>query len=1077
MIDNAKIIQDIFLLYELSLAVGTSLDPLENCQKFLRELTYRKRLSYAAVWLRDEEEGDLNLFFGTPEQKIALRQIPKDHFILERLKKRSFFSLATGDPGFLSLVQETNISGGAYAVYRLGDLGFLKIFSTWRQEKFPKMEMSQLESVIYKFKVSLDGCLAHKRLAEESAKRRNIQKELEKTNARFFDLFENMNDSLVIFDEQGNILEANQAAKKLALIDQLEKPNFWLLVPPDEIENTKAAFHSLVKEGEKTGFEVRIVRPDGQSRFIQVNSSGIFKNGRLVGSRHIIRDISERKRAEKDVENSQIRLSSLIRNLQAGILLENETRHILLVNQTFCTIFGIPAPPEALLGMDCSRSAEQSKVLFKDPEGFVAGIEALIKKRELTAAEELHMVDGRVLERDYIPLFSKGNYLGHLWQYRDITEKRNAAEAIRKSEEKYRGIIENMELGLLEVDNNEVVQRVYDRFCDMTGYQQEELLGKVASEILIPKDQQYIMARQQADRSKGKAGVYEIQLRKKDGSMIWVLISGAPLINREGEVIGSLGIHYDITARKKLERQLAKAKQQAEQARATEQQFLANMSHEIRTPMNAVIGMTHLLYDTPINEQQKEYLDALRFSGDTLMGIINNILDFSKIGAGELEIEEKPFNLIQLAQLLKQTFQFKLKNKPVSVVLNYDRRISNLVVADSTRINQILTNLMGNASKFTDSGTIGLSVELKEIQGDLYLVKFEVHDTGIGIPADKMETIFQSFKQADVKIARKFGGTGLGLAIVKQLVEILGGTIAVRSREGAGTTFSVELPLKNSGRRAVEKEIGKDNIGEEAKVFLSGLNVLVVEDNLMNQRLISKILDVWTCDYDIAGDGQAALQKTMETKYDLILMDIHLPGIDGCETTELMRSDAANPNQKSLIIALTAAALLEEKKRALKSGMNDFLSKPFSPLSLRKLALQKLNFQSTEKRADDKKQKDVPTPSIEIDLNYLSELSEGDPFFIRDMIETFLRETPEAILKMSRDLQEKNWDSLYRTAHSLKPNFMMLGMTTQEKDAAQLEKMVKAGAYELDILQTLVNRLDRDVQALIPLLKEKLKEI
>jgi PAS domain S-box-containing protein len=1195
-------VQETFLLYELSLAVGSSLDPLENCRKFLHVLAGQKGLTYAAIWLLDPSTRSYRLFYATPHREMLSDEIPGHHFILQQLEQRPFFSLCDEEPPFSGLVQETHITAGAYAIFGLGKVGFLKLFSAGRKYAFPKMEMSQLEAVIHKFAVSLEGSMAFQQLREESQKRLAVQRELEKSNERFSDLFENMIDALVIFDEQGNIVEANKAAKELAQIDRLPTPNLWRLVPPGEIENTKAAFRSLIEKGQALGFEARIVVPDGSTKHVQVNSSGIFQGKRLVGSRNIVRDvtqqkkaeaalleserrlsqiidtsldavitidqqgiitewnqqaekifgyakeemlgapmaewilphrhreahaqgmerflttgvgkvvnrrieftalkrsgeefpvelsinpiklgdqyffnaflrdISERKRSEEVIRNNQVRMRELIGNLQSGVLLENERREIVLVNQFFCDIFGIPAPPAALIGMDCSQSAEQSKGLFVDPEGFVQGIENRLRNRRLAVGEELQMTDGRILERDYIPLYSDDKYLGHLWQYRDLTEKRRAADAIRKSEEKYRGIIENMELGLLEVDREGKVTRAYNRFCDMTGYRESELIGRDAAEILIPADQRYIMDRQSADRLRGKAGIYEIQLRKKDGALIWVLISGAPLINAEGAMVGSLGIHYDITKRKNLERALNQAKQQAEQARLAERQFLTNMSHEIRTPMNAVIGMTHLLYETPINEDQKELLDALRFSADTLLGVINNILDLSKIEAGELEIEEKPFNLLQLAQALKRTFQFKLREKPVSVTLEYDERIDCLVIADPVRINQILTNLLANASKFTHSGTVGLRIVLKSHQEGNYLIRFEVHDTGIGIPADKIDTIFQNFKQADIQVTRKFGGTGLGLAIVKQLVELMNGRIEVESEQGRGSTFAVELRLKDSGTKAVAENFSRDRIGREEKQFLAGLRVLAVEDNTMNQKLISRILDTWECECRIVSNGQEALQATAQHEYDLILMDIHMPGMDGYEATRYIRSDQENPNQLKPIIALSAAALLDEKKRAQEAGMNAFLTKPFSPRGLRSMVLQQLKLQSATPQTPAA----PPADTIEVDLSYLFELSGDDPFFVRDMIETFLKETPEALRRTNEYFRKKDWEPLYRQVHSLKPNLMMLGMKAQESMAAEVEKILKSQEYDMPRLQALIKQVAKDIEASFPVLLAALKTI
>lgn len=524
MTDKIKIIQDISLLYELSLSVGSSLDPQEDCHRFLRTLISRKSLNFGSVWLNRVGAGGAafcDLFYIHPNFREGKTSVAFSHFILQALATKPYLSISSQDPHFGAVMHEKKVGKGSYAIFKLGDLGFLKLFASNRPTGFDEMELAQLKQVVDKLKISLDGCFAHIQLKEET-------------------------------------------------------------------EN------------------------------------------RLV--------------AAKKIEQSRVRMETLIANLQAGILLEDSERKIALVNQAFCDIFGIPVQPELLVNTDCSKAAEHSKHLFKDPEGFSNSIDEVLKNRVLLKSEVLFMVNGKVLERDYVPLFSGDEYQGHLWQYRDITERQNAQQAIQESEEKYRGVLENMELGLLEVDLEENILRTNNAFCQTLGYRTEELIGHKTEKFLTEVSKKTIAARLE-ELKKGQPGVYELQVKRKDGTLIWLLVSGAPLKNPQGQTIGSIGIQFDLTERKKLEQELAEATMSADRARLAERQFITHMSHEIRTPINALIGMTHLLYETQPNETQKEYLNGLRFSADSLLGIVDNILDLSKIDAGEIEFEQKPFDL------------------------------------------------------------------------------------------------------------------------------------------------------------------------------------------------------------------------------------------------------------------------------------------------------------------------------------------------------------------------------------------------------------------------------------------------
>ena len=522
--------------------------------------------------------------------------------------------------------------------------------------------------------------------------------------------------------------------------------------------------------------------------------------------------------------------------------------------------------------------------------------------------------------------------------------------------------------------------------------------------------------------------------------------------------------------------ELNKAKITAEQSQRAEQQFLANMSHEIRTPMNAVIGMTHLLYETPLTAIQKEYVSSLQFSADNLMGLINNILDLSKIEAGELQFEEEPFNLKKLMIGLHKAYELKLKSQPVLVTLDFDPLVQNMILGDSTRLNQILNNLLSNASKFTQQGAINIRVLLLKKENHRYWIEFQIQDSGIGIPKEKVNLIFQNFKQADTDVSRKYGGTGLGLTIVKELVELQGGIIKVESTLSEGSIFKVLLPLSFTDIKAGEEEEKNKEDRAIKENFLKKLSLLVVEDNEMNQKLITKILEIWDVTFDLSINGMEAISLTQQKQYDMILMDINMPIIDGVEATNIIRKDKQNLNHKTPIMAMTAAALLEEKNKALQAGMNDYITKPFSPNILLDKIYYLMNKDSQKPASKMLEVDNETTTTPTFDLEYLYNFSNGDQKFVHDMVQTFLKEIPIALEVLQTGIIEKDWKIVHNTAHRLKPNFMMLGMKQQQLQSETIEQMIKKEKIDMTKFDLLTKQIKDAVTFVFPLLNQQVQE-
>ncbi|MFN8430934.1 MAG: ATP-binding protein [Spirosomataceae bacterium] len=601
---------------------------------------------------------------------------------------------------------------------------------------------------------------------------------------------------------------------------------------------------------------------------------------------------------------------------------------------------------------------------------------------------------------------------------------------LKYSEEKYRDIMENLELGMIEVDNNEVITKVFPSFKKLTGYDENDLLGKLAHEVLLadPSFLQTINS-QNSRRKDGESGVYEVPLRKKNGEVLWVIINGSPIRDSEGNIVGSVGIHYDITYKKRTQEALEQANFEAEKARMSEKRFLANMSHEIRTPINGILGMAHLLADTMPSPKQSEYIRAILYSADMLQNLVSDILDISKIEAGEMQMMEQAFSMKDLINSILQTFRLRLSGKNVELEFKYDEEIENEVIGDSTFLTQILMNLLSNAAKFTEEGKIGVEVGLLCKLGDYYMTEIKVSDTGKGIPKNQIGKIFDSFKQVDEQNKSKYGGTGLGLAIVKQLVNLHGGEISVESEVGIGSTFIFTLPLKDS----MQKPKDLISISENLSDTVFNAKILLAEDNMLNQKYAESLLNKWGIEVSKAENGLVAVQLHGSQKFDLILMDLRMPELDGYEATKIIR----DRDKETPIVALTASAVNDEIDQARAMGMNDILTKPFAPNQLKSMLGKYLTAQKSEVSIQQPEPEEVPN-------DYLEKIYGNDIRYASDMFELFLNTVPAQMTQLEVLVNEEKVSDIGFLAHQMKPSFSMVGLPEITAAFQSFEKLAKS---------------------------------
>lgn len=677
-----------------------------------------------------------------------------------------------------------------------------------------------------------------------------------------------------------------------------------------------------------------------------------------------------------------------------------------------------------------------------------------------------------ILEQKALELFNANEELRRLNENLEgkVEERTRKLEA---SELKYRMIMENMQLGLLELDLERRIVRAYDKFCQMTGYTQQELEGKILEKVLLSEKTNRELDAKGIGKDNNETHSFETQLVKKNGKPLWVLVSISPIYNLNNERIGTLGIHFDLSARKELEEDLATARDEAERAKDAESQFLARMSHEIRTPLNAIIGMSHILFDTNPSDDQQEYLSILKSSADILLALINDILDFSKIQAGEITVNPKEFDLSGLIRSLQKTFQHKLEGKPVEVVTEIDDRIKHLLVGDDLLLNQILLNLLGNAAKFTSKGRIGVQVKCLEKVENSIRLQFIVHDTGIGVSQEKLELIFENFKQADGNVRHKFGGTGLGLAITRQLVELQGGHIHAESVEGEGTSFIFTIEYQDTG---IAPSLVTEKLPTAADVDVANAKILVAEDNIMNRKYVATLFKKWKIPIHFAHNGKEAVEMAHQEVFDLILMDISMPEMDGYEATIAIRNKT-NLNQHTPIIALTASALVTKKDKAFEIGMTDYMAKPYKPMKLLQKIKTHINARQTQ-LIEMEENKNF-TFNEKLDVETLEALYEDDLEYAADLFETFLDFTVEEFKPLKGLIEAEDWTSAKALAHKLKPTFSMVGLPSVESKMMEIEHLAMQAGDKQQLLQ-LHEQVEKAIEEYVPILNtdlDKMKRI
>lgn len=639
---------------------------------------------------------------------------------------------------------------------------------------------------------------------------------------------------------------------------------------------------------------------------------------------------------------------------------------------------------------------------------------------------------------------------------------------LHESESKFKSLLEQLTDAIYFTSIDGEFLEFNRATVELLGYTREEMQElNVAQTYVNPEDRNRFHDR---IMSEGEVVDYEIKLRKKNGETIDCLVTASLRMDAEGRALGYQGIIRDITLRKKAEA-LQRAKDLAEQANKFKAEFLANMSHEIRTPINAIIGMVHLLHQTPLTEKQIEYLHAIDNSADNLLQLINDILDFSKIEAGKLQLEEKSFNIRAVIEQLVSTMRFKATEKGVDLTLQIDDDVPEAVAGDPLRLNQIMLNLISNAIKFTHTGSITVTVKLIDVMDNRARMYFNVRDTGIGIPPDRLGSIFESFTQANMDTTRIYGGTGLGLAIVKKLIDMLNGAIMVKSKLGEGSEFIFEIDFvitrDNPDMQLLETS-------EAAIPDLGNCRLLIADDHPINQLVTSELLrHAWPdMSIEVAATGKEVLEKLNTHQFDLILMDVQMPEMNGLDATRAIR---LLPDQRAKIpiVAFTAYATTGEVEKCLQAGMDDYISKPVVPALLCRKIYDQLVRSGYDFDAHGRKS---GTLVQDIDLSYLNVMTADDASLKAKMLQIMLDETPGEIELLEKHFETANWDGLRAVAHKMKSSVEFMGL----KETLETLKSIELSAKErtgLDLLEPKINTVILSCRSALTGLQEELDKI
>ncbi|MFN3404410.1 MAG: PAS domain S-box protein [Cytophagaceae bacterium] len=767
--------------------------------------------------------------------------------------------------------------------------------------------------------------------------------------------------------------------------------------------------------------------------------------------------VIERKRNEDKIHEQTARLNSIFESSSHLIWSVNRQRGLTSFNHNYAEAikkkFGIH--PEIFTGNENPAIMMLANKEYHDfvNERYMEAFEGKPQHFETKSGEE----SGEVIWREtYLnPIFLPDGRIEEVSGIsHDITEKKNWELAIQESEEKFRNIFESFQDIYYRTDVRGKITMVSPSGCELSGFKEEEIIGKHVTDFYVSPKKQSNLIRQLLKT--GTVQNYENNLILKDGRIVQSISNIRLIYNKEGKPVAVDGVARDITYLKQASEEFVKAKEIAERSLKVKESFLANMSHEIRTPMNGIIGMIDLLAGTILDEEQKKYVQTIKKSSETLLTILNDILDLSKIEAGKMQLRLTSISLESTIEKLYSLFHQQAASKNLDFSYEIHEDVPKYILADEIRLLQILSNLTSNSIKFTDHGSIKIKILLDNKKGTTYRMKVEICDTGIGISDENINKLFTSFNQLDTSSTKAYAGTGLGLAISKELCKMMNGQIGVNSVLGQGSTFWFTFEAQESKRVAALKSPGATTTPLAGNFKDMQPYILLVDDNQINQFVATEILKKAGCKTDTAENGIAAIEKVKQNKYDLIFMDIQMPQMDGITASQEI--SRILKDQRPPIIAMTAYSMKEDKDKFINSGMDDYVSKPIKPEHL--INKVKEWIKSDIKNPEESKAKTNPSEGI-LNLNVLEKLKAfANNETLLKIYHDFEMEALEQIDACKKCSENHDINEILSNLHTLKGTAGTLGVEKVEKLAKHLESNLKTD-YNYNKINVDLQELDQ----------------